>query len=755
LSGLLAQRELDIAALDDGSWQSFEWDVTDRPTLDRLAVLGKAVFVVSSVNANNGVIMQIWLDDMTLNACVSSASISGQVREGIGPAADARLLLMRTDSAGTRLLAATTADSAGNYRFGPVPPLAGGASYRVWYVNAEPGAARDTGRLGFWAGPVITSLAEGDTVMLPGIQVADTPLSGTEPHAAVAATAEQPARLAWSGRGIDGERHQLCLYDPQQADAITGLPTQLCGPLRDSLREPLAFELSPASFAAAPGFGFSYGRRYSWYVVTYAGDPRANPNVEYGYSFFERAITLLPAPRAAVPPPTPQPGDPVGGVPDASWTLLIYVAADNALGDPARVPTTARPATQLAPLPALATAYPGINLVSYVDSFGVGGAQLCAYPPGAAPDCRVQAEPNSADPQTLAAFVASGRARYPATHTALLIIAPGQAAGELALDESAPGAPALSRAGLATALGGSAPLDLLIVQAPNFGSLESLRAVAPVARFLVAPSDQVWQLGALDGLVPLLAGAGRGNPAAAARGAVGVYQAALDTRTTGRALSIAAYDLSRVDGLAQQSDALANALSLALASDEATMRPILEAARQSAQSYDSSGNGRHDLLSTSSGVAGAEEDVLVELRDLAARLRDAGGVPVPVHEAAVAVVTRIDTGSVSPVIASVQRSGRSLADAPVGLDAARGLAVFFPSGDRLGGQPGLVQSVLYGPVAEVSRDGPWATMLRSYLSTTLGRGPGGVTEAASGGALVWPTPGGLLRTDLYLPMMGR
>ena len=758
--GLIARRELDVAALDNGAWQFFEWEVLDQPSLVRLRSLGNAVFVLTTVNANNGAAQQLWADDLTASLCVPGGSLSGEVRQGLAPAPGARVLLVRNDSAGAQVIASATTDDTGTYRFGAVPALPANTSYRVWFINSSEGAARNTDQLGFWAGPRVASLAAGADVTLPPLYVADTPLTTPEPHAAVLASDAQPVRLTWAGRGIDGERQQLCLYDPQRADPATGLPIQLCGPLVDTFRATPGFNLSPASFAAAPGFDFRYGRSYRWYVVTYDGDPQTNPNVEYGYSFFERAITLLPAPTATPPAPTPQLGDPTAGVASADWTLLVYVAADNALGDATRVPNVARPGTQLARLAALAAANPRINLVSYVDGYGDGGAQLCAYPPGAAPDCRQRAEPNSADPQTLASFIAQGRTRYPATHTALLMIAPGQAAGELALDESSISEPTLNLQGLeaayrAAGLGGASRLDLVIYQAPNFGTLEALRSTAPYARFMVAASDQIWQLSALERLVPLLAGAGRGDPAAAARGAVGAYQATLDDFGGGRALSIAAYDLARVQVLAQRADELASAVITELLTNEATMRPLLQAVRRATLVYDSSGNGRHDQLATPTGALASEEDALVELGDLAVRLRNAVGVPATVHEAAAALLAQLDTAAASPVIASTQRSGRSLSEAPLTLGGARGMAAFFPSGDRLGGQPALAHSYLHGDATGLPRDGAWADMLRAYLLTTIGQGPGGVTEGVNGGAQHRPTSGGLIRTDLSLPMVGR
>jgi hypothetical protein len=80
------------------------------------------------------------------------------------------------------------------------------------------------------------------------------------------------------------------------------------------------------------------------------------------------------------------------------------------------------------------------------------------------------------------------------------------------------------------------------------------------------------------------------------------------------------------------------------------------------------------------------------------------------------------------------------------------VGIFFPSGERLGGQPALAEGYLYGPPG-ITRDGAWATMLRAYLGDLLGSGPGGATAGSAGGAQFRPLPGGFVRTDLRLPLV--
>lgn len=764
-AGLLAQIDLDVAARDDGTWQTYEWELIDQATITRLRGLGRVALLFTTVNADNGAPQQLWLDDLSASVCVPAASLSGQVLQAGQAAADAEMVVLTRTEGGaggaTSLVAVTQAAADGSYRFSAVPALTGGASYRVWYLNAPTAATRSGNRLGFWAGPLVTILSDGAQATSLNLEVGDVELIEPAPGATVVASDAQPARFRWFGRGLGSERFQFCLYDPERGDLTTGLPRQLCGPIISPSGGALTFELGPSSFASAPDFGFAYGRTYRWYVVVYDRDPRFDDRYQYGYSFAERSVTFVAtAPLVGGEPPTAESGDPAPGAAGADWTLLIYAAADNALGDPARAPRLARPAAQLARLPALAAAAPNVNLLSLTDDYGNNGALLCAYPAGAPADCRRRSEPDSADPQTLAAFIADGLARYPARQTALLILSPGQAAGELALDETGAGHPRLTLAGLraayaAAGLGAGTRLDLVIYQAPLLGSLELLRSTAPYARYMVAASDQIWQLAPYERLVPLLAGPARTDAAAAARGAVTAYRDTADTYGAGLAVSLAAYDLGRADAITQAADELAVALRGALASDSATMRPVLDAVRAAVRVYDSSGNGRHDELAAGGGTVALEEDALVDLRDLAARLSRAVGTPAEVVGAAEGLIALLDAPASTPVIASVQRSGRSISGAFIHLNGASGLGLFFPNGNRLGGQPALVDAALYGASDGPPRDGSWGDLLRGYLGSTLGLGPGGVTEGLDGAGAFEPLPGGLIATDLVLPLVRR
>lgn len=757
-AGLIFQSELDLATRDDATWQSFEWEVRDAPTIALLRERTSATFVVSTVNAANGATQRLWLDDLTLDLCTPGGSIGGTVRQGSAPAPNAELLLVRTDAVESRVVATTQASTDGSFLFSAVPPLAAGAQYRVWFLNRSENNTRDDSRLGFWAGPPISSFAEGAVVNNLALEIDAVELLEPAPNATVIATNATPARLTWGGRSPQpGERQRFCLYDPEQADPKTMLPLQLCGPLLDPSREPLAFSLAPSSFAAAPGFPFVYGRAYRWYVVVYSADPRSDPTFQYGYSFYERSVTFAPAAGAATAPePNLPPGSPTTAMGKADWTLLVYVAADNALGDPRRATRTALPSAQLANLATVAANYPGVKLLTYLDNYGNGGAQFCFYPPGEQPDCTSRPEPNTAAGQDLADFIGEGRARFPATRTALLVISPGSAAG-LAPDDSSGGSflslPRLRTAFAAAGLGGDKRLDLVIYQAPNLGTLDSLAATAPYASYMVASADQVWQVGALERIVPVLAGPGKTDAAEAARGTVRAYDAAITAIAPGSMFSMASFELSKIPAIVQGAEDLAFVVLDEFKRERATLGPILESARNGAIAYDASGNGRHNQLASASGPVAAQEDALVGLRSLALQLRDAPGAPKPVRDEAIDLLGLLDRGATSPILSTIQRSGRSLAGVPITFENAAGLAVFFPSGDRLGGQPALVQQLLHGPDAGPPRDTDWALMLRFYLADRIGEGPGGVTEAPGSGAQPPFSPGAMVRTALYLPML--
>ncbi|WP_165360752.1 clostripain-related cysteine peptidase [Candidatus Chloroploca sp. Khr17] len=757
---LVTVKTREVAQDDDATWRLLEWEVLDAAVLAELRSRGRFVFVVQTIRTNQALAQQLWLDDLRANVCFPTTSLAGQVRTSEGGVASALVLLIRSNATGSAVLASTRSDANGSYRFVGVPPLVAGSRYQIWYRDLPVAPLRIPGRTGFWAGPPLTSLAEGASVTGLDLDVTGVTLLEPASYTTTVATDTAPVLLRWQGRATAGTFHQVCVYDPVRGDPATGLPVEVCGPVRAADREPLSFALSPASFADVPAFAFTYGRSYRWYVVIYAGDPRLNSTVEYGYSQAERAITLLPAPASPfAPPPLAEPGEPARAASDAAWTLLIYLAGDNMLGDRTRLPWGVLPAQQLAWLPALATAYPQVNLISLADYYGPRGAELCVYAAQTPPDCRARGAINSADPATLAAFIAAGRARYPATHTALLVITPAQAAGWLALDEH-PGereAPAalnlddLQAAYRAAGLEGDNRLDLVIYQAPVMGSLDVLAATAPYARAMVGSSDQMWQITPWQDVLSLLAGAGRDEIPGVAAGVVEAYAAAAGPE---RAFSLVAYDLRRSEALLAQVETFALALRTELTTTGATTRPALREALTKTQRYDSSGNGLIHALNLGNDRIAAQEDALIDLYSLAVEVAAIETAPDTVRTAAETLVVWLEDETQTPVLVHRASAGESLAGFPISFPKAQGLAIFFPSGERLGQQQALFEQYVFDRPDSQTSQSEWARLLTTYLEPIPGRGPGGITEG-TGGIRVLPMPGGLQRPFIYVPVVRR
>ncbi|PDW04537.1 clostripain-related cysteine peptidase [Candidatus Viridilinea mediisalina] len=782
VSGLITTLALlDAAEVTPGDWLQLEWHASAE-TLAALADYAGAavVFVVRSLGAEgaSATTTQVWLDDLRLQLCQTERSVTlrGVVqREGL-PLADAHMLLSHTSATGTRVYAAARSDATGQYGFPGVEPLAEGEHYRIWYLNT-PNQARMSRQLGFWAGPELRQLPEQFEVTGLDFEVGDVTLLAPAPHASIGFNHATTLALRWLPRAepMANERHRACLYDPAYGDPQTGLPQEWCSAPLNPARDSLSVSLRNLS-----GFVPVPGRSYRWYVRVSSGN-------QYGASFHERALGLGAARTASLVPAeqtiaqrsiipmtleqatlsrTRKPiGTPcsaicnlqstiVNGISpaqQADWTLMIYVAADNALSDASRA---ALPKRQLEALPRLAATHPRVRLVSLVDSADQAGVQICSYGPQAEPRCEQDATASSASATTLGDFIALARERYPARRTALLIIAPGNGVGELAYAETtgrAMGLRDLQAAFQSAGLGGSTRLDLVIYQVPLFGNVDVLRTTAPFAHVMVATPDQVWQMTPYERMVALLAATSERTTVAQTM--VEIYATELPEE---RALALAAYDLSRVNELGVRLDALADALASELFSDQANVGPAFTAARDAAQVYDSSANGLLNQLATSDEPLVAAEDALRDLRGFVEHLSNAPlreGLDLRTPAAAQQLAALLLDPQSSPVLTATQRAGLSITEQPIDLSASHGLAIYFPTGERLGEQQSLSETYLY----ESAPDSRWAALLRLYLSRSLPNGPGGISEALPGGPRVRPGPGGLLSLNhyVYLPLVAR
>ncbi|NJN17823.1 MAG: hypothetical protein HC822_16885 [Oscillochloris sp.] len=383
-------------------WQRFDWELADQTAVAALRSSGSATIMIElrsqSADQSN---QAVWVDDLAANVCVSALSITGRITHLAAPDADltsARLILTREDDSGMTPVAETFPSADGGYRFGGLRALPAGSRYRVWFVNNATEPVLPDDRIGFWAGPTLAATATSGEQQLEDFDIGDIQLNLPRSYLRTVA----PVSLTWSARQAPTDRYQVCLYDPYRL-TNDGAPAQFCSPQIDPSRAALRFELTPQLLAAAAELGFSYGRTYHWYVAALQLNASGAVS-EYGYSFAERALTIVPTPAMPAPSAVDLPAEPnlpPAATTPAEWTFLIYAAADNALGDSNRTPGKSRPELQISALGQLAAQHPQVRIVSFLDRYGDTGGQICYLSSPNGPDCREQPEPNSADPATL------------------------------------------------------------------------------------------------------------------------------------------------------------------------------------------------------------------------------------------------------------------------------------------------------------------------------------------------------------------
>ncbi|MBU1493332.1 MAG: hypothetical protein KJ956_05125 [Actinobacteria bacterium] len=238
-------------------------------------------------------------------------------------------------------------------------------------------------------------------------------------------------------------------------------------------------------------------------VVTLTGDD-TTPGVTV-------AATVAPTSPATQPPGTTGETTPpettpetipetVPGLDPDSWTVLVYVIADNNLEDAA-----------LADLAEMAQVTPQdrFDIVALVDrnegevSDGAVGlpdwadTKLLHIEGGQATVIAEYGEADMGDPAVLTEFVTTGLTDYPAAHTALILWDHGAAVFGIGPDDSETGelpsvispaelAPAI-RLGLEAA--GVERLDIIGFDACLMGSFEIATGMAPIARYMIASEE--------------------------------------------------------------------------------------------------------------------------------------------------------------------------------------------------------------------------------------------------------------------------
>jgi hypothetical protein len=418
---------------------------------------------------------------------------------------------------------------------------------------------------------------------------------------------------------------------------------------------------------------------------------------------------------------------------------------------------------QWASLKALAARYPNINLVTLTDFYGNTGTQFCYLRPVGAPQCQELGEKNTADPATLADFVKRSLQLYPAAHTMLVISDHGHSIAGVATDETTANAPSMApdqiRQALTNAgLGGATKLDILFYNTCLMGGFEVAFDASTYARYMVASPDLVWVLNLYDRMLPVLSSS---DPRAVAAGIVNAYGQSVDAIIPGSYRTMAAYDLARAGAVNTALSALGQAMNANLAGSRAAIAAI----RTQAQVYDSSGNDLLDQVLDTSGVrvVAQEEDGIVDLRHLATLLKNSANPALApaIKNAANGLLTALGggtTGQPAFVIASQLKTGEGDGGAPKTFVAgAAGLGIFFPNGERFGGQLTLADAYLYqGLYAQLNAGTQWDDFLRSYLSGAIAQGRGGVVRGRGGVVRGGrPQPGGTVPPRLYLPIVRR
>lgn len=738
-----------------GTWRTV-YDQIDDPALIQLLKetdeLGIGVWLVF-FNNTDGVAPYVGsiIDDVFVTTCDANVAVSGSVNAGGSPvAAEVPLLLAYSDPGTFEVVAetATLTDTSG-YSFTGLRPLSGGGgdAYQVFFAND----GSDDSRVSLWVGPATTS--SDAAISLDPFDIADVALSGPADEAQAAF----PVTFSWGSRGVSGEGYYFCIYDPDTS----------AGGCYGRLEEP-TIQLDQAAMQAIFA-DFSYDKPYRWYVVVEAPDGDAYDNTRpfgYGFSFYERGVSFLGAP----PPPTPTAPPPSGGAPAGSgtkdWTVMIYIAGDNNLGDLRRYPnSTANLQGQFNTLKRLAASYPTINIVTLTDFFDGSGTQICHLKPDRTQACQQLGERDTSDPATLTSFINSAMDRFPATRMMLVISDHGHAIGGVAADETTAPTATMDPAEITQAFQNSRlatrKADIIFYNTCLMGTFEIAFGAEPYADYLVASANELWVLSVYERLLPLIKSDStiKNDPRAVAAGIVDAYRRSVQAAGAGLYISSAAYDLSRT---AAVNDALAElgvAISDGLTSGQSSLvRSTLDRIRGQVQVYDSSGN---NLLSVT-------EDAFVDLRHLATLLSampdtsNGGAVPeltaIKARAAAVLTALGLVARPNGMVIASHQISGSNGEGGAHNLDNGSGLAIFLPNGTEqalnTGQQRALANLYLNGNLFDdYSAATQWDEALRLYTGIGGGSSPTGGPGRFVRGTL--PIDGALPSTQVYMPLMKR
>jgi hypothetical protein len=626
--------------------------------------------------------------------------------------------------------------------------------FEIWYLNSNlDDEALDPSQLYKVYGPYTNNLPVGFFIEFDAFDVSDVVLGAPGGYARALGTADAEIEFSWQPR-FTGEYYQICIYDPLILDATTSDPDDpiiLCstafnsdGTLAAAAQNKVNFIANVTSFPA--DYPFAYNQPYYWFVRNYEPSTIGVPFAS-GTSFYENTIIFLDQPDAP-PPPVEDAGGSIGTSTAKPWTVLVYMAADNELGDTTRVPNPeSNIKRQWENLKSIAPNYAAnITVVTYTDFYNDGSTQICNVSVNPA-QCEELGEQNSADPAQLQGFVTKARAAYPAENSMLVFATHGHGVVGIGFDQSitddgAVMTPNQVRTALTNAGVGSNKFDIIFYNACLMATLETAADTAPFADYMVASTNRLWVVNIYQELLDGIA-AQSANPAEVAKGIVTAYTNRVAAKVPGGVYSnMTAFDLSKAAAVVEAVSNLGTALDGALAAS----RPVIDTARKNAQVYDSSGNNLLDAYYDSNGdLVAREEDAFIDVRHFA-QLVVAGG-PAGAVAAANQVVATVDAGF---IIAGTQKAGPN----KLGADAqtfdmtnASGIGMYFPNGSSAGRQATYNEAYLFGLNYQTYNAGSqWDDFLRNYTGNSVSQAPGSVGRRGE------PVAGNTSFGVVYVPM---
>ncbi|NJM06889.1 hypothetical protein HC891_12925 [Candidatus Gracilibacteria bacterium] len=750
---------LPLADYDDGNWHTIQWSISDPAILSQLA--GQDVKLEVSqgqrvngeffigYNQNDGKRQQLWLDDIYASACqpsLGSGTVNGSVVQSNDPAADMSdvlLFLVYYDEHTQEYYLSDLAfpNALGTYTFSDVIAFDDGylgdtnPAYEIWFLNAQTDAdAFNDTRHAVNYGPAFDLIGDGQAVNLSVMDISDVELKTPASDARVQLTNDATVTFNWedSKPVAVGRTYTFCIFDPQTlypeddpTPGLAGEPVVLCGDAAPDTSFTIGLDSFPEWYA------FRYDRPYFWYIednldVNTNGIPE-----QTGTSFYLHAITFSAA--AAPPPPnkptTPEPTKPVA-TSGKDWTVMVYLAGDNDLGDTSRRTNTANNFQgHLATLKRLAQQpqYANVNIVTLSDVYGNTGTEFCNL--SAKPiDCQQLGEQNSADPATLTKFIQDSLTLFKAKRTMLVLAGHGHALYGMAYDETgadgkatqATMTPAQLRAALDAALptAGINKLDLVVFNACLMGNFETATLTAPFANFMVASTNQLWALDFYENMLKATTGANKDNVPEVAKATVQAYSEAVKRlgRTTWYT-TMATYDLGKVAAVNSALSGLGQALLNGLnGANSATVRTAIDGARQSAQVYDSSYNNLLNQIYDNAGaVVPNQEDAFVDLRHTALVLSKLNQPETSAIKTAATALLNATNGLV--IYKELRNGDNNEGQQHTFVGDAAGIGVYFPNGLKTGEQPSMNDIYLNSPDLRFFIDASsWDDFLRAYAT---------------------------------------